>query len=100
MTTELTFLQRLSLSGDADDRAIRRAYARELKLIDQEADPAGFQSLREAYETALYWARHKEEFEAEEFADAPTQLALEAGVGSDLNWRWLRQVRPDAGLKR
>lgn len=49
------FQRRLSLEDDADARAVRRAYARELKLIDQETDAAGFQRLREAYEAALQW---------------------------------------------
>lgn len=49
------FQRRLSLEDGADARAVRRAYARELKLIDQESDAAGFQRLREAYEAALQW---------------------------------------------
>jgi len=36
-----------------DKRAVKRAYAKRLKQIDQATDPQGFQNLREAYEAAL-----------------------------------------------
>jgi hypothetical protein len=54
------FLQRLGLDLDADTKSVRRAYSRELKLIDQEFDLPGFQLLREAYEAALAWDKHKQ----------------------------------------
>jgi len=59
MTTQPEFLVRLGLGGDADGRQVRRAYARELKQIDQERDLEGFQYLRACYEAALDWAAHR-----------------------------------------
>lgn len=67
------FMAHLALDADADERAIKRAYAVRLKKIDQETDPEGFQRLREAYEAALQWAKSS----AAEGATQP-ELASEA----------------------
>jgi tetratricopeptide (TPR) repeat protein len=60
------FVEQLGIEADADERGIKRAYARALKLIDQQGDPAAFQELREAYEAAMVWQRYREAPDAEE----------------------------------
>lgn len=51
------FLRLLDLPDDADERAIKRAYAAKLKTTRPDEDPEGFQRLHEAYQAALAWVR-------------------------------------------
>lgn len=53
-------LRELGLRPDADERAIKRAYAAKLKTTRPEDDPEGFQRLHEAYQAALDWMRSRE----------------------------------------
>ncbi|WP_458071855.1 J domain-containing protein [Rhodanobacter sp. BL-MT-08] len=50
---------RLGLPADADERAIKRAYAQRLRQTRPEDDPAGFQELHAAYQAALDWCRQR-----------------------------------------
>ncbi len=47
----------LGINEDADERAIKRAYARQLKASRPDEDPEGFQRLNEAYQAALSFRR-------------------------------------------
>lgn len=58
MAVDRSIWRELAISPSTDEREIRRAYARRLKIVHPEDDPQGFQALRDAYEQALHRARH------------------------------------------
>lgn len=65
-------LRELGLGPDADERAVKRAYAARLKTVRPDADPEGFQRLHAAYQQALEWVRER----SEETADAASVQTL------------------------
>lgn len=62
-------LEVLELEQGADERTIKRAYARLLRGNRPDDDPEAFQRLHEAYQTALQWHRYQQEFQAEAVAE-------------------------------
>lgn len=77
------FLERLGLGLEAEARDVRRAYARELRRIDQETDPRGFQALREAYEAALQWVERPPDEDEPEGDDERHEDDEAEGRGAD-----------------
>lgn len=69
-------LQRLG--ADADERAIKRAYAKALKVIRPDEDAAAFQALHDAYQRALAARRSQVESADESAAFAQTVAANDA----------------------
>jgi hypothetical protein len=60
--------EHLGIGDDADERAIKRAYAARLRTTRPDEDPEGFQRLNEAYQAALGMLRHR--LAQEQFAGA------------------------------
>ncbi|MFZ2752377.1 MAG: J domain-containing protein, partial [Lysobacteraceae bacterium] len=52
-------LRELGLGPDADERAVKRAYAARLKATRPDTDPEGFQRLNAAYQAALAWVQSR-----------------------------------------
>lgn len=50
--------EHLGIEAGADEREIKRAYARRLRQVRPDDDPAGFQALHEAYQACLGYAQH------------------------------------------
>jgi hypothetical protein len=69
---------RLGLNDDADERSIKRQYAKLLKVTRPDDDLEAFQQLREAYEQALNWARMRADDEAFEGETATVELTSQA----------------------
>ena len=68
----------LGLAPDADERAIKRAYATRLKTSRPDEDPEGFQRLNEAYQAALAQCRGMSPRDA-----VPAPIAPVAPIPSD-----------------
>lgn len=78
----------LEIEPTDQEREIKKAYAKKLKLHNPEEDPVGYQVLREAYDKALKIAKNKETF----IYDKPVEIKndftnKEAFINVDMHYQ-------------
>jgi len=76
----------LNIARTGDEREIKRAYTRQLKLNRPEDDPVAFQRLRDAYEDALRMAAHDQHA-----ASTPSAVAIAAPAADTASMIALRK---------
>ncbi|MGM9948394.1 DnaJ domain-containing protein [Floccifex sp.] len=74
---ELDIWKILGIQATKDKKAIKRAYAKQLKLHHPEEDPEGFQLLHEAYELALEQKEVKIEKVVQKDMDSPPPIPIQ-----------------------
>lgn len=85
----------LGIKPTDDARQVRAAYARQLRLIDPERDPAAFVALRTAYERALSRAgrSHAEPVRELEMSGSPDALAIAPPPEPPAPPQWVDHLR-------
>ena len=86
----------LQLPEDADERSIKRSYARLLKSHRPDEDAEGFQRLRDAYEHALKIARWRDKGSTKDAHNLPatTLEAKSANAPQTYEWSWPADIQP------
>lgn len=74
-TLDLDRFEHLGIAPTDDEREIKRAYARRLRQVRPDDDPAGFQALHEAYQYCLGCALYLRWQALEQAAGPPAQAA-------------------------
>lgn len=99
----MTPLEAFGLPAEADERAVKREYARRLKGARPDDDADAFQALQAAYAAALEWVRNPVRFEDFEFDDEEPEVAETAGgvthIGLDVD-ALMAQFRTDRVAER
>ncbi|MDR0268828.1 tetratricopeptide repeat protein [Paenibacillus sp.] len=78
----MTIWERLGIRPTNDVKAIKRAYAKQLKIHHPEEDPQGYQALREAFDAALSLAK-QQAIREESAAEAEDKLQLHSAEDTD-----------------